>query len=128
RLLSLCPSPCLAAGEAWAATRARWQTAGATLSATYSRDGCGENPSPLDGARGALVSLAASLRLRGSQARGGAVSCRAEMDEGTSRRARVESHSREEKASLDCPLTKIPAQRGSTEATRIIHYLEWEHP
>src|SRR5215472_6931936 len=80
-----------------------------------------------DRARGALVSLAASLRLRGSQARWGAVSCRAEMDEGTSRRARVESHSREEKASLDCPLTKIPAQRGSTEATRIIHYLEWEH-
>jgi hypothetical protein len=47
----------------------------------------------MDGARGALVSLAAGLRLRGSQTRCGAVSCRWEMGEGTSRRARVESHS-----------------------------------
>ena len=82
----------------------------------------------MDSAGCALLPLAAGLRLRGIEARWGAVSYRGEMGEGTSRRARVESHSREEKACLDCPLTKIPAQRGCTEATRIIHHLEWEHP
>jgi hypothetical protein len=58
----------------------------------------------------------------------GAVSCRWEIGEGTRRRVRGEPHSRKEKACLDCPLTKIPAQRGCTEVTRIIHHLQWQHP
>jgi hypothetical protein len=81
----------------------------------------------MDSAGCALLPLAAGLHLRSIEARWGAVSYRGEMGEGTSRRARVQSHSREEKACLDCPLTKIPAQRVCTEATRIIHHLEWEH-
>ena len=27
-----------------------------------------------------------------------------------------------------CPLTKKPAQRGFTEATRILHHRQWQHP
>jgi hypothetical protein len=110
------------------APRTRWQANGATLSTAHSRHGSRQNPSTMDDARGALVSFASSLRLRGIEARWGGVSCRGQMGGGTSRRAWVESHSREEKACWDCPLMKIPAQRGCTEATRIIHHLEWEHP
>jgi hypothetical protein len=47
----------------------------------------------MDGARGALVPLAKGFRLRGSQARWGAVSCRGKAGEGTRRGARMEPHS-----------------------------------
>jgi hypothetical protein len=33
----------------------------------------------------------------------------------------------DEMACPDCPRTKKPAQRGRTEATRIIHHLPWQH-
>ena len=35
---------------------------------------------------------------------------------------------RDEMACPDSLRTKKPAQRGRTEATRIIHHLQWEHP
>src|SRR5262245_26365610 len=45
-------------------TSARRQTSGATLPTTGSGDGNGENPSTMDGRRGALVPLAVRFRLR----------------------------------------------------------------
>ena len=46
----------------------------------------------MDSARGALVPLAKGFRLRGIEARWGAVSCRGQMGEGTRIRALIESH------------------------------------
>jgi hypothetical protein len=92
-VLSCCPSPCLAAGEARAAARTRGQPAGAMLPTPDSCDGSRQNSSTMDGARGALVPLAKGFRLRGSQARWGAVSCRGKVGEGTRRGARMEPHS-----------------------------------
>ncbi len=48
RLLPLCASSPLAAGEARARARARRQIIGATLPAANSSDGCWENPSTMD--------------------------------------------------------------------------------
>jgi hypothetical protein len=53
-----------------AATRARWQTAGAAIPATYPSHGSGKNHPTMDGGRGALSPLAASFRLRATEARG----------------------------------------------------------
>jgi hypothetical protein len=71
RLLSLCASPPHTARGARAATRARWQPAGATLPTTYTCHGNRQNHPTMDGARGALVSLAAGFCLRGMEVRGG---------------------------------------------------------
>ncbi len=94
RLLSFCPSARIAASSARAATRARRHASGATLPAAYAGDGRRQNESTMDGARGALVPLAACFRLRGSQARWGAVSCRGQMGEGTRRSTRMEPYFR----------------------------------
>ena len=93
-LLPFCASTRSVAGEARAATRAGGQPSGATLPATDSCDGSWQNPSTMDNSGGAFVPFAAGFRLRGSQARWGAVSCRGQMGEGTRRRARREPHSR----------------------------------
>jgi hypothetical protein len=69
RLLPLCASSRITSRGARAATRARWQTASATLSAAYPSHGSRKNQPTMDGARGALLPLAASFRLRGIEAR-----------------------------------------------------------
>ena len=93
RVLSFCAPSRIAAGSAHAATRTRGQPSGATLPAADTSDGSRENPSTMDGRRGALLPIAAGFRLRGSQARWGAVSCRGGMGEGSHRGVRMESHS-----------------------------------
>ena len=70
-LLSFCASPPSAAGSARAAARARWQAGGATLSAADASDGGRQNPSTMDGSRGALVPVAAAFRLKADEARCG---------------------------------------------------------
>jgi hypothetical protein len=67
-LVACCASSPSAAGEARAAARARWQAGGATLSATHSCHGRPQNPSTMDGSRGALWPLAARFRLRSTPA------------------------------------------------------------
>jgi hypothetical protein len=70
-LLSCCASSRSAASEARAAARTRWQTPGATLPPTHAGHGSRQNEATMDGARGALVSLGADFRLRGTKARYG---------------------------------------------------------
>ncbi len=70
-LLPFCTSPCLATSGARAATRARWQSSGTTLPATDASHGSGKNEPTMDSHRGALLPLAASFRLRATQARCG---------------------------------------------------------
>ena len=93
-LLPFCPSSRSAAGEARAAARPRGQAGGATLSAADTCDGCGQNTSTMDSQGGAHMPFAAAFRLRGSQARWGAISCPRKMGEGIRRQARIEPHSR----------------------------------
>ena len=62
-VLSFCTPPCLAAGEARAAARTRWQTCGATRPPTDSSHGSGENQPTMDSGRGPLFSLAAGPML-----------------------------------------------------------------
>ncbi len=64
RVLSFCTPPCLAAGEARAAARTRWQASGATLSATDSRHGGRENEPTMECRGSALFSPAAGPLLR----------------------------------------------------------------
>jgi hypothetical protein len=70
-LLSLCASSPLTASGARAATRARWHPGGATRPPTYTCHGSRQNHPTMDGARGALLSLAAGFCLRGMEVRGG---------------------------------------------------------
>jgi hypothetical protein len=63
-LLPFCPSPCIAADEACAAARTRWQTSDATLSAPNSCNGSRQNEPTMDDARGALLPLASGFRLK----------------------------------------------------------------
>ena len=63
-------SPSTASG-ARAATRARGQPSDATRPPAYGSSGSGKNHPTMDGARGALLPLAADFRLRASQARWG---------------------------------------------------------
>ena len=63
-LLPFCPSSRIAAGEARAAARARGQIIGATVPTTHAGDGSGENPSTMDGRRGALLPLATGFCLK----------------------------------------------------------------
>jgi len=69
RVLSLCPSSRIVAGEARAAARARGQTSSATLPTVDPSHGGRQNKQTMDGARGALVPIAAGFRLRGTKAR-----------------------------------------------------------
>jgi hypothetical protein len=57
-----------AAGSAPAAARTRGQPSGATLPTTDARHGSWQSEATMDGARGALVSIVADLRLRGAKA------------------------------------------------------------
>jgi hypothetical protein len=108
-LLSLCaPSPITPSG-ARAATRARWQTGGATLPTTYTCDGSRQNQPTLDSARGAHLPIAASFRLRATTARcscsvmswSGWAMCQQKKSDGASLQ--------DEMACPDCPMTKKPA-------------------
>src|SRR5512142_310880 len=80
----------IAAGGAGAATRTRGQTIGATLPATDASSGCWQNQPAMERARGTRLSLAKGFRLRGIEARWGAVSYRWKVGKGTRRRARRE--------------------------------------
>ncbi len=60
----------------------------------------------MDGARGALSPIAKGFRLRGIEARWDAVSCRGEMGEGTPQKSSDGVSLWEEKACLDCLITK----------------------
>ena len=69
-VLPLCaPSPSTPSG-ARAATRARWQPSGTTLSATDSGHGCRQNQPSMERARDARLPIAAGIRLRATEARG----------------------------------------------------------
>jgi hypothetical protein len=70
-VLPFCASSRITSSGAAAATRTRWQTAGATLSATDSGDGSRENHPTMDGSRGALLPIVAGFRLRATEARWG---------------------------------------------------------
>ena len=86
--------PCIAAGDARSASRTRWQASCATLSATDGSSCSWENSSTLDGARGALSPIAASFRLRATQARCSCRSMCGEISVSASRRSQMELHSR----------------------------------
>ena len=76
-VLSFCAPPRITPGSARAAARARWQAGGATLPAANSSHGSRENQPTVDGARGALLPIAAAFRLSATQARcGGSVMSR----------------------------------------------------
>jgi hypothetical protein len=68
---SFCASSRIAAGSAHAASRTRWQPSGATLPAADASHGSRQKHPTMDGARGALLPLAAGFRLRGTKARCG---------------------------------------------------------
>jgi transposase-like protein len=70
-VLPFCASSPIAARRARAATSARGQVGGATLLATDTSHGRRENHSTMDGARGALLPLAAGFRLRATTVRCG---------------------------------------------------------
>jgi hypothetical protein len=126
-LLSLCASSPLTAGGARAATRARGQTAGATLSATHSSDGSWQNQPTMGSQGGALLPLAAGLRLSGSQARWG---CRSIPLAGRGRCEQKSSDGaffQDQVACLDYTLMKKSVRNGFAEDARILHHLEWEH-
>jgi hypothetical protein len=67
-VVSFCTSTPIAAGSAHAASRARGQASGTTLSPAYTCDGSRKDQSTLDSARGALVPLAAGLCLSATEA------------------------------------------------------------
>src|SRR5262249_25435548 len=95
-----------AAGEAPAAARTRRQTSGTTLPTANPSHGGGESEPTMDSTGGALTPLAAGLRLRASESRGGCSAmseadrylCPQKMSDGASLR--------EEKECPDCPRTK----------------------
>jgi hypothetical protein len=70
-LLSSCASSCIVAGSAHAASRTRGQTSSATLPTAYTSDGSRKNQPTMDGARGALLPIAAGSRLRATEVRSG---------------------------------------------------------
>jgi hypothetical protein len=112
RLVSFCPSPCLTAGEARAAARTRWQTSGATLSPADSSHGSWQNPSTMDGARGALLAVAKGFRLRGKEVRGG---CNVLLRGDGWRSSQKHSDGAwlwEEVVCLVCPMMKSSPKRG----------------
>ena len=70
RVLSLCPSSRIVAGEARAAPRARGQTISTTLPATDESFGSGKNEPTMDCPRSAHLPLATDFHLRGIEADG----------------------------------------------------------
>jgi hypothetical protein len=56
----------------------------------------------------------------------GVGSCRGEMGEGASRSTWIDL-TLEEKACLDCLITKNRPEMGLERASRFIHYLQWEY-
>jgi hypothetical protein len=70
-VLSFRAPPPITTNGAGAASRARRQTSGATLSATDSSDGSGQNEPAMDGTRGARLPLAAGFRLSATEAKCG---------------------------------------------------------
>jgi hypothetical protein len=70
-VLSFCASSRITPSCARAAARARWQTSGATLPTANTGDGSWQNPSTMDGTRGALLPFASSFYLSATQARCG---------------------------------------------------------
>ena len=116
RLLSIRASPCSSASGTGPTTSTRGQPASSTLPTANSGDGSRQNPSTLDRARGALSPLAKGFRLRGIEAREGWLyhiverwlKVSAQRSEGASRW--------EEKAYLDCPITKNPPEVGLARA------------
>ena len=70
-VLSLCASSPSIANGARAAPRARWQTGATTLSTANRSSGSGPNYPTMDGARGPLLPLATSFRLKADEARCG---------------------------------------------------------
>jgi hypothetical protein len=127
-VLSFRASSPIPTSSAHAATRARGQTDCATLSPANSGDGSRQNTSTMDGARGALLPLAAGFRLRATTARGGCrvisrvdwYMCQQKHSDGASLR--------EKKACLDCPMMKKPARNAFIVADRILHHVLWQHP
>jgi len=82
----------------------------------------------MDGARGALVSLGADLRLRGAKAREGwSVRSRGVWRRYSQKHADA-ALLREEMPSLDCFITTNRPEMGLERAGRFIHHLQWEHP
>jgi hypothetical protein len=69
-VLPLCASSPSTPSGARAATRARGQSGGTTLSATDSGHGCRQNQPAMERARGARLPIAAGIRLRATEARG----------------------------------------------------------
>jgi hypothetical protein len=123
RLLTDVASSPIAAGEARAAARTRGQTSGAPVPTMYAGDGSRQNHPRMDSKGSALLPLAAGFRLRGSQARWGALSCRAVIGEGTSRRAQMEPTLGSEGLSI----TKNRPKVGLERAGRFLHHLQWQH-
>jgi hypothetical protein len=127
RVLPFCASSPLPARGARAATRARWQTARTTLSATDASHGSGKNEPTMDSQGGALLPVAASFRLRGSQARygrnsvpwGGRGTCEQKASDG--------AFFQEKKACLDCTLMKKGPEGILQKAGRILHHIPWLH-
>ena len=81
----------------------------------------------MDGARGALLPIAAAFRLRASEARcGGSV-----MSWGGRRRDKQKQSDgaslQDEVARPDCPMTKKPARSVFAEVDRIIHHQERQY-
>ncbi len=108
-LVSLCASSRITAR---AATRARWQTGGATLPAAYGSSGSRQNQPTMDGARGALLPIAAGFRLRASQARWGCsiIPCRGR---GTcEQKSSDEAFFQDTVAYLDCTMMKNDPEMG----------------
>ena len=117
----------IAASGARAATRARWQTAGATLPATDASHGSRQNEPTMDGTRGALVPLAAGFRLRGSQARWGCSTHVAGRWVKVPAEKLVWSLTRGREGLSGLPITKNRPEVGLQRADRFIHHVEWEH-
>ena len=126
-VLSFRAPPRITPDSACAAARARGQTSGTTLPAAYTSDGSRQNQPTMDGARGALLPIAAAFRLRATQARydGSAMSwrsrckCQQKQSDGASLQDEV--------ACPDCPMTNKPARNAFAGANRIVHHIQRQY-
>jgi hypothetical protein len=122
--LSCCASSPLTASGAGFATRARWQTDGAALSAADACHGSWKNHPTMDDARGALLPRAFAFRLRATTARcsctvlawSGECKCQQKKSDGASLQEKM--------ASSIYPMTKKPARSGFAEGNRILHHVQ----
>ncbi len=126
-VLSFRASPCSSASGTGPATSTRRQPSGSTLPTANSGDGSRENTSTMDSARGALSPLADRFPLRareikcscGVMSRGRWRSCQQKNSNGASLW--------EEKACLDCLITKNQPDVGLQRAGRFIHHIQSEY-